>query len=468
MRRTTLLHSFLRSQRSIFAVLGFSAVLMFGSSFGFSQSVTTLLSLGKGTGTFTGGAYVQGRNGFLYGSTENGGNSDWGTILGVTTAGAPVLEFSFDGYDGNGISRLVLGYDGNLYGTYWNTYSNQAGIFKISTSGTLTALHTFSSSGSDGAVPNGPLVVGRDGNFYGTTQKGGAYNFGTIFKITPEGTFTSLLSFDGANGATPGPLMVGSDGNFYGVTEASATDGKGNGTFYKFSPSGALIHLCKFPTNANLLTYAPLVEDSQGNFYGSFFFAADDSDGSVYRVTPSGSFATIYSFSGPDGSNPSGFILGTDGNFYGTTYGGGANNYGTVYQMTTAGALTTLYSFDVSNGANPYLLMQHTNGIFYGSTSAGGANGTGTGAGTIYSLNMGFLPFASLLPNAGTPGRTIEVLGQGFTGSTAVSFNGTSASFTVISDTLLDAVVPSGATSGRVVVMTPSGTLTSNANFTVQ
>ena len=431
----------------------------------FSQTFTTLLNLGKGTGSFTGGAYVQGRNGDLYGSTENGGASDWGVILGITPAGSLTMTFSFDGYDGNGISRLVLGYDGDLYGTYWNTYSNQAGIFKITTEGTLTDLYTF--SGSDGAIPNGPLVVGKDGNFYGTTQQGGAYNFGTIFKISPEGAFTSLLSFDGSNGAVPGPLMLGNDGNFYGVTEASAKDGKGNGTIFELTASGALIHLAKFPTNANAPTYAPLVEDSNGNFYGSFFFAAGNNNGSVYKLTPSGAYTTIYSFSGPDGANPSGFILGTDGNLYGVTYGGGSSGRGTLYQMTTGGSLTTLCSFDGTNGANPYNLMQHTNGSFYGATSSGGLYGKGGGAGTIYDLNMGLAPFASLLPRSGTAGQTIEVLGQGFTGATAVSFNGVAATFTVMSDTLLEAVIPTGVSTGPVTVATPGGTLTSNQSFIV-
>jgi uncharacterized repeat protein (TIGR03803 family) len=452
----------LHRQRSALTFLGCAAVLLLCGASAFSQTFTTLLNLGKGTGTYTGGWYAQGRNGDLYGSTENGGAYGWGTIFGITPAGRLVSTFSFDGYDGNGNNKLVLGYDGSLYGTYWNSYSNQGGIFKITTEGTLTDLHTF--SGSDGAIPNGTLALGRDGNFYGTTQIGGTYNFGTIFKISPEGDFTSLLSFDGSNGANPGGLTLGTDGNFYGFTVASAKDGKGNGTAFEYTAAGVLIHFCKFATNEDFPD-AVLVEDSNSNFYGALFDAAGNVDGSIYKVTTSGTCSTFYSFSGADGANPSGFIMGTDGNFYGVTLNGGTYGFGTIYQMTTGGVLATLHSFDETDGNTPYGLTQHTNGTFYGSTAGGGLYGGDSG--TIYSLNMGLAPFASLLPNSGTPGKTIEMLGQGFTGTTAVSFNGVSASFTVVSDTLLEAVVPAGVTSGPVTVTTPGGVLTSNGNFIV-
>lgn len=164
-------------------------------------------------------------------------------------------------------------------------------------------------------------------------------------------------------------------------------------------------------------------------------------------------------------------IQGTDGNLYGVTDTGGANVfYGTVFELTASGILTTLHSFDSTDGNGPDgTLLQATDGRFYGTTLLGGTNANCSGGcGAVYSLDIGLAPFASLLRDSGSIGSQMGILGQGFSGTTNVSFNGTAASFTVVSATYLATRVPSGATSGFVTVTTPGGTLTSNREFRVK
>jgi uncharacterized repeat protein (TIGR03803 family) len=163
-------------------------------------------------------------------------------------------------------------------------------------------------------------------------------------------------------------------------------------------------------------------------------------------------------------------IQGTDGNLYGTTSVGGDINCldpgvgcGTIFQVTPTDQWNTLHTFKLHDGSTPTsALLQATSGIFYGLTENGGKV-----VGTVFSLDMGLGPFVAFVEHAGEVGQTIGVLGQGFIGSSNVTFSGKTASFTVVSDTFINATVPAGATTGYVTVTTPSGTLTSNVPFHV-
>ena len=263
-------------------------------------------------------------------------------------------------------SPLVQGTDGNLYGT---TAGGGVGggfgtVFKITPGGTLTTLHSF--SGTDGANPSGALVQGTDGNYYGTTVSGGVpYNVGTIFKITPGGTLTTLHSFSGTDGANPsGALVQGTDGNFYGITTS--------GTVFEMTPSGLLTTLY---TSLSLFGGGSLVQGTDGNFYGTSL------RGTVFKITPSGVLTTLHTFGGTDGNSPFGTLIqATDGNFYGTTELGGAYGDGTVFKITLSGVLTTLHNFVLNDeGGDPCEgLVQGTDGNLYGTTIVGGANNLGT------------------------------------------------------------------------------------------
>ena len=190
----------------------------------------------------------------------------------------------------------------------------------------------------------------------------------------------------------------------------------------------------------------------------------------MFKLTPSGKITVLYNFI--QGTSPSvlyaGLVQATDGYLYGTTSQGGTTSDGTIFRIRAKPSSPSfLYNFDITTGRLPEdTLLQHTNGILYGDTFEGGD--PASGCGVFYGWNAGLKPFVSLVFTSGRVGKTVQILGQGFTGTTGVSFNGVVATtFTVVSDTFLTAVVPTGATTGSVVVTTPGGTLTSNKKFRV-
>ena len=431
------------------------------------------------------GSLVQGPDGNFYGTTYEGGdvrcnNSDMGcgTVFRITPAGTMTTIHIFctgtDCSDGAyPYGGLVVGADGNLYGTTSSGGANGAGsVFKILPNGALKTLHSFDNS--DGVAPYGTLIQAADGNFYGTTFAGGANTYGTVFKMTPSGTLTTLYSFcaqfDCDDGGQPiAGLVQGTDGNFYGTTSGGGFNNDGQGTVFKITTSGTLTTLHSFDGPDGSYPDGGLVEASNGSFYGTTEFRGPRTGGTIFGITPQGTFRTIYGLGGANkgaGAYPyDAMIQATDGKLYGTTSAGGVGtNFGTVFNVASGGAVTTLYSFDGTDGTNPVSgLVQSTNGNFYGTTRIGGADDYGT----VFSLSMGLGPFVRMVSASGRVGQTRGILGQGFTGTTGVSFNGTAATFTVVSDTYVTATVPAGATTGSVTVITPSGTLTSNTPFRV-
>ncbi len=397
-------------------------------------------------GEFENGAYAeglaQGNDGSFYGTTSGGGAYGQGTVFKITPGAAITTLYSFTGSNDGGspAGPLALGNDGNFYGTTTSGGSNGVGtVFRISTMGALTTLYCFTNDDSGaGPVPNGGLVQGNDGSFYGTTEAGGN-GYGSVFKISLNGTFANLYFFHGyGDGLYPtAGLVQGSDGYFYGTTQGTAYggySGSGFGSVFKISSSGELTNLYFFHGGGGNDGAQPdgrLVQGADGYFYGTteygsstgrgtvfkinaggnyaelYFFtdgggpagglvqASDgylygtaiaggtNEYGSIFSISTNGAFATLYSFSGGDGGDfpNAGLVCDSDGNFYGTTPGGMAiwDDYGTVFKFSASGAFSTLYSFNrEADGESPSTrLVQSSDGYFYGTTESGGADGYG-------------------------------------------------------------------------------------------
>jgi uncharacterized repeat protein (TIGR03803 family) len=369
-------------------------------------ALTTLYAFtGGNDGSYPQAGLVKGSDGYFYGTTRYGGTNRTGSVFRIGTDGALTNLYFFTGAnDGaNPLAGLVQGSDGYFYGTTesggttnFNIDSENFGngtVFKISTNGVLTSLHSFTGT-NDGAQPQSRLVQGNDGYFYGTTYYGGAYTNqygqgqGTVFKIDTNGALTTLWSFTGGNdGAMPKGLVEGSDGYFYGTT---VFGGRYDwGAVFRISTNGALTRLYSFTGGNDGAIPTGLVQGCDGYFYGTTGFGGTYGDGNVFRISTNHALTTLYSFTGGnDGRGPAaGLVQGSDGYFYGTTdYGGTYTNYGTVFRISTNGALTSLYSFTgINDGEGPEAeLVQGNDGNFYGCTVDSGLGG----AGTIFRLTI--------------------------------------------------------------------------------
>jgi uncharacterized repeat protein (TIGR03803 family) len=334
-------------------------------------TLTTLVSFSKTNGMEADGL-TPGKDGNFYGTTEGGGTNfnggqgfGNGTVFKLTTNGVLTTLVNFNSTNGSGPIGLTLGNDGNFYGmtvgggTNFNgsgAFSGGDGtIFKVTTNGVFTTLVNFDFT--NGELPASALTPGMDGNFYGTTPYGGTNTSvfsssadGTVFKVTTNGVFATLVNFDYTNGRNPNHLTLGNDGNFY----ATASEGGNTDTgFYS-------------------------------NGMGTFF-----------KVTANGVLTTLVNFAITNGADPGGALaLGQDGNLYGTTvYGGNTNlnnglGFGTVFKVTTNGILTTLASFAKTNGASPGDLTAGSDGNFYGTTLLGGNTNLnfGSGCGVVFKI----------------------------------------------------------------------------------
>jgi uncharacterized repeat protein (TIGR03803 family) len=467
---------------------------------------------------------IQGADGNFYGTTFQGGAGTCvgpfgvigcGTVFKVTPAGDQTVLYNFT-YDSstntavNGIypyGGLVQGRDGNFYGTA-SAGGNSAAVcngtlgcgvvFKITSAGRFTVLHRFNgafATPAEGGGPTGRLLLGSDGNFYGTTTQGGytaneVANQGTIFKITPGGTFTTLVSFEGDfNGFTDpdlpyAGLIQGKDGSLYGTSQFGGTSGAG--TVFKYA-RGKVTVLHSFTEQAGQVfpdgayPKAALVQASDGNLYGATSYGGALTtyyqSGTLFRITTKEVFTKLWDFNATDsnvnGIAPfGGLIQASDGSLYGTTSAGGAANSGTVYQFMPTGVLSQTLSLDASTlGALPEAVpLQAADGTLY-ITDNGGTVSDNHYQGAIVQVVNGLpAPKPVILrfsPSSGHVGAKVTILGGSFVGTTKVTFNGTSATFVVTSTNTIITTVPSGATTGKITVTNAGGSTTTPTTFTV-
>jgi uncharacterized repeat protein (TIGR03803 family) len=465
-------------------------VVVFCAPIAIGSPTQTFKSLVSFDGTNGGQPYyetlAQGTDGNFYGTTIFGGGGS-GNVFRITPAGVVTSIYDFPGYQPYGSepqTGLVLGKNGSFYGTAGGGAYGYGIVFKITLAGALTTLYSFcaqmNSSGycTDGNLPAAPLIQATDGNFYGTTFFGGANNGGTVFKITPKGTLTTLYGFctrpNCGDGQAPyAGLVQGTDGNFYGTTVAGGANGEG--TVFKITSSGKMTTIHNFCAQTACADgerpYAGLIQATDGEFYGTTSQGGANAEGTAFRITSSGTLTTLHRFCSQtdcdDGEQPvGGLVQATDGNFYGTTsLAGGLVAYGTVFKLTPAGILTTLHVFDNTDGNQPLGgLVQGTNGIFYGTTNTGGTESYGT----VFSVSRCLEPFVKTVPTSGKVGTNIIILGNNLTDATSVTFNGVAAPFTVVRGSEIKTAVPTGAATGLVEVTTPKRTLKSDVTFRVK
>jgi len=437
---------------------------------------------------------IQATDNNLYGTTFAGGTDGEGTVYRLTTSGSFLTLVSFSGSDtgANPYSALVEGTDGYLYGTTESGGANGAGtLFQISTSGSLNSLYAFT-GGGDGGNPVGALLAGTNGTFYGATVNGGDNGNGAIYQLVlttgslgTTGTVNTIYSFSAlssgtnADGANPYcTLIAGTDGKLYGTTEDGG--GSGNGTVFQLSLSGSLgdsgslsaIYTFSAITSSSTVAsgtnadganpFPGVVQGADGNLYGVAEQGGAGDVGTVFELSTTGSFNTLYSFSqftsgtNPDGGLPIGGIVeASDSNFYGTTYSGGVDGQGTIFQLGVTsgsagpiGSLNTLYVFSHGfSGRQPRGgVIQANDTNIYGTTSNGGDNGSGT----VFRISTGGA-FDSLY--SFTQGATFQI---GIRAAVAIVNSGNLPSTTGTFSAYLD---PNGTLDGDATILT-SGTQT--------
>ena len=347
-----------------------------------AEGLETIHDFSGGDGALPSGELREFSDLHIYGTTQEGGDADFGTVFRLSSDGEFESVASFTGEAGNFPgSGVIQASNGAIYGTTESGGPGQYGtVFELLPGGGIRTALSF--TGSIGASPSSSLVQAGDGNLYGTTLLGGDHGYGSVFRLTPDGMLTTIASFDLENGATPsGGMVLASDGYLYGTTETGGATG--DGTLFRLSLDGTLTSIASFDLSVNGASPSGrLIEGTDGFLYGTALFGLDFAPGAVFRVNRLDGAITASAFA-MDESNgvfPSaGVVEAPDGSFYGTAEMGGENGAGTIFHMLPSGEISTAASFDFANGAAPASpLLVGSDGSLYGTASMGGETSDGT------------------------------------------------------------------------------------------
>jgi len=431
-----------------------------GTLYRFDSSTSTLTPLHQFSSTegVPQGPPVEDTTKTLYGVNALGSSPGTAYAFAVATNTYELLKGKVPGFPSG---PLFLASDGNLYGATSSGGSDEAGaVFRIISGGKLKTVYSFTGL-DDGTSPNAPLVQGKDTQLYGTAYSGGFFNFGTIFKLTlptPSlpSTETTLYAFDETSSDPYNPgagLLAASDGNFYGSTYHGGVDGLGN--LFELQSGGSFIPLVDLTgstgTTAGAYPNVNMIEDTNGLFYGVTSGGGTNGtgigDGVLFSLTPPNPLSHIsvccnwwVILDQPVtiiGQNLTGVI---------------SVDFGSVTARFRPGSNTYLTAFVPSAAVDSPVTVTLATGLQLQSQH-----------------NVRILPkITNLDPSSGPVGTPVSIVGGGFAGTTEVTFGGVATgNFTVVSPALIQATVPSGAVTGKVVVTTPNGSATSKQTFTV-
>lgn len=349
-------------------------------------TLQTLHSFDGKDGAYPGTPLILDSSGTLFGVVGDGGINSNGTVFSISQDGDFKLLYRFTGGPLGSQPSGIWEYNGVVYGTTMMAGDNGFGTaFSISEKSNLLTIHAF--NGGDGYEAGGP-VAQSGGVFIGAAGFGGYFaSCGTIYELTPAGITTVLYNFGCGwyDQSGPNGVLLGSDGNYYGTNYGSWFYGPQTqvGTIWRLTPSGTLTTLYTFTggTDGGHPRSTPVLA-TDGNFYGDTHDGGASGCGVIYRITAAGDYSVIYSFTGgADGCAPvAALIQGKDGNVYGSTTTGGASGNGTLFSITSTGTLTTLHSFTGGiDGSSVYgALVEGEPGTFFGVAEGGGENRVGT------------------------------------------------------------------------------------------
>lgn len=338
--------------------------------------------------------------GNLYGTTSLGGSDRDGGVFRLKPLGSGWVLSSLHTFTGGAdgaspMSRVIFGPDGALYGTNLGTGPEGGVVYKLTVPANpcvaascpwhLTVLHQFVPA-SDGGSPEGDVTFDSAGNLYGTADAGGPYNMGTVWEVTPSGTFSVLYTF-GSSGMQDasgpwGGVDVGPDGNLYGTTTGGGAFGFGS--VFKLTRSGSgwsESRIYDFQAGSQgEYPHSGIAFDASGNLYGSTESGGGSGGGTLFKLTPAQggwTFSILQSLSGRDGPDHATLTADSSGDLFGTTLLDGANSAGNVFILTAQGTYTDLHDFTGNDGSGPTSTITVTPNHIYGTTSAGGSSGQG-------------------------------------------------------------------------------------------
>ncbi len=439
-------------------------------------------------------------DGNLYGTCNGGGPGDKtsGLIYRVTPAGVltDIHDFTGTAGDANPNGAPVLGSDGNLYGTTGNGNGVVGNIYRVSTAGIYKSLYTMSGGNSVPSV----LTAGSDGNFYGTLADAAGFgNVGGVFRIGTGGTFKLLYGFVSSTGVYyPNNAVIrATNGKLYGTT--GFPSGAGNGTIYDVTAAGVVTDLYNISAAVNLDgDFNSMLQASNGNFYGASFGGGTGNMGGLFELTSANVFTSfLFTDQTTTGSQPASPLMQhTNGTVFGSNSTGGTFPADGLFYSLNIGAPAFISLVTPMNagkeGTQVGILGQgfsSSSVVKFGGTIATTKTVTGstfieatvppgaltgkvtvtTGSTTLSTIAIyDITPTSkSFTPASGPVGTVVTITGTGLAQATKVTFNKVVATFTVVSDTEITAMVPAGATTGKIVVFTKGGSASSATNFTV-